>query len=274
MSDDIQDNTDVQESQLSTVEERAAARGWRPQEEWEGEPDEWVDARTFVQKGELMDTIHAERKRANKLEKELGTVKSSVDEIRSHYEKMAKAEVEKTLKELKAKRRDALRIDDHETVDEIEEQIEEIKTEKSRIDSAKETNTPAPLPPEVQSWLGDNPWADENSSTYDAELASEALALLQLEVNRGGYAGKETLNKVKGKVERLYPEKFNSKTRTTTSIDSSDVSTRGNTGPKGGKLASRLTDEQKDIGKKFVSLGAVKSLEDYAKQLNDMGELR
>lgn len=271
-------NEEKEAPQLSSMEEKASARGWRPQEEWEGDPDEWVDARTFVQKGELMDTIHAERKRAKKLEQELDGVKSSVTDIQSHYEKLAKAEVEKTLKELKAQRREALRIDDHDTVDEIEERIDEIKSEKDKIEqAAKDQSTApkaAPLPPEVSTWLKDNPWADENSSTYDEGMASEALSLLQAEVSRNGYGGTESLNSVKSKMERLYPEKFSTPKRVPTSVDGSHASNKGASKGKSGKFAGRLTEEQATIGKRFVQAGAVESMEEYAKQLNDMGELQ
>lgn len=266
------------EPKLSSMEEKAAARGWRPQEEWEGDPDEWVDARTFVQKGELMDTIHAERKRSKKLESELEGVKSSVSDIQSHYEKLAKAEVEKTLKELKVQRREALRIDDHETVDEIEDRMEEIKSEKARIEASTKTqeNAPkqAPLPPEVSSWLKDNPWADENSTNFDEGMATEALSLLKAEVDRNGYSGTESLNTVKSKIERLYPEKFTTPRRSPTSVDGSDSSTKGAGRSKGSKLAGRLSEEQAQIGKRFVQAGAVESMEEYAKQLNEIGELQ
>jgi len=263
---------------LSSMEEKASARGWRPQEEWEGDPEEWVDARTFVQKGELMDTIHAERKHSKKMAQELDAVKSSVSDIQAHYEKLAKAEVEKTIKELKAQRREALRIDDHDTVDEIEDRLDEIKSEKAKIENsekaAQDAPKAAPLPPEVSSWMKDNPWADENSATFDEGMAAEALSLLQAEVSRNGYGGTDSLNKVKSKMERLYPEKFSTPRRAPTSVDGDHASTKGGAKGKSGKFAGRLTEEQATIGKRFVQAGAVESMEEYAKQLNDMGELQ
>ena len=43
--------------QLTAIEERASAQGWRPKDEWDGDPDEWVSAREFVRAGELFKKI-------------------------------------------------------------------------------------------------------------------------------------------------------------------------------------------------------------------------
>ena len=39
-------------SDEQTIEERASAMGWSPQENFKGDPERWVDAETYVKRGE------------------------------------------------------------------------------------------------------------------------------------------------------------------------------------------------------------------------------
>lgn len=41
-----------QAAQQAAVEQRAREMGWSPKEQWRGNPDHWIDASTFVQRGE------------------------------------------------------------------------------------------------------------------------------------------------------------------------------------------------------------------------------
>jgi hypothetical protein len=43
--------------ELSPDEQRAMEHGWRPKEEWEGDPEDWVSAREFNRRGELFARI-------------------------------------------------------------------------------------------------------------------------------------------------------------------------------------------------------------------------
>lgn len=266
------ENTETNES---PYEEKALARGWRPKEEFEGDPEEWVDAKTFVEKGELMDIIHTTRRDRKRVEEELNALKGTVGELRDHYEKMAKSEVESKLKELRKERREALRVEDLETADELEDRIDEIRQQKTKLEQ-QEVEQPAPeqpvLSPEVQQWLNNNPWANENSSGFQQDIASEAYLLLQAEVARTGDRSTRSLDVVKSKMEKLYPERFSSRTRATTSVDSSQT-TNGTGKGSVGNLSRRMSEDQRRIGMRFVELGTHKNLEAYAKELKELGEL-
>jgi Txe/YoeB family toxin of Txe-Axe toxin-antitoxin module len=120
--------------------------------------------------------------------------------------------------------------------------------------------------------LGSNPWADEASDDFQADLAEEALGMLQVEVSRKGNNGTKSLDKVKEKMQKLYPERFNTRRRATSSVDSTDTSTSTKSG--GSRYSRKLDAEQRRIGERFVELGTHKSLEEYAKELNDIGELK
>ena len=50
------------QQELST-EDRARAQGWRPKDEYNGNPDRWVDAEAFVKRGEEELPVVRERNR-------------------------------------------------------------------------------------------------------------------------------------------------------------------------------------------------------------------
>lgn len=53
-----------EEAKPDPLTEKARSSGWRPKEEFEGDPDEWVDAGEFVRRKPLFDQIHSLKKQA------------------------------------------------------------------------------------------------------------------------------------------------------------------------------------------------------------------
>src|SRR6185436_4853984 len=66
MSEEVQEETkeEVQPDPNTEVEGRARRMGWRPQEEFRGPKDKWVDASQFVERGETELPVLRERFRA------------------------------------------------------------------------------------------------------------------------------------------------------------------------------------------------------------------
>ena len=265
-----------QEDVAPTLEDKARDRGWRPQDEWEGDPDVWVDAKEFMFRGELMDTIHSGNRKIKQQDQELDDLKKTMQELHKHYEQMAKTEIEAKVKALKQAKVEALDARDTEAVVEIDEQLSEIRQQTKKIEEQPQAGpTPSEqgkptLPIEIQEWIHSNPWADEASTKFNSEMAEEAMALVDIEVRRTGDRSVATLNKVKTKLQKMYPDQFpGSRTRASGSVDT-EGSGRG---APSSRLSSKLNDLQRDIGKRFVKAGAFASLEDYAKDLQKLGEL-
>jgi len=62
------DQPKVDEPKADPLADKARASGWRPKEEFEGDPDEWVDAGEFVRRKPLFDQIHNLKKQAKEAE--------------------------------------------------------------------------------------------------------------------------------------------------------------------------------------------------------------
>ncbi|MDE2106523.1 MAG: hypothetical protein KGL39_55425, partial [Patescibacteria group bacterium] len=67
-----------------TVEERAGAMGWVPQEKFRGDPEKWVDAETFVQRGEQVMPILKHNN--EKLQAEIASLKGELGKVTSLFQ--------------------------------------------------------------------------------------------------------------------------------------------------------------------------------------------
>lgn len=274
MAEDNVDNEIVEQDAPLTLEDRARERGWRPLDEFEGDESTWVDANTYMVKGELMDVISERNRHIKRLEQDNAEIKDTVQHLKKHYEETAKLEVEKRLKELRAEKAHAMSLDDHERAMELDDEIIELREQQKAVEketkAAPQNNQPAP---EIVAWLKDNPWADDTSHKFDNELAQEGLSLMQAEIiRRGGQVDDigKVLSTVKSKLERMYPEKFTPQRRPSPSVDAPAPTGKG----RGGSLVNKMTAEQRRFGESFVKAGAYDKLEDYAKKLQEMGEIK
>jgi hypothetical protein len=150
------------------VVDKALAQGWADKEQWKGSPDSWVDAETFVRRGEEIMPIL--RKNNESLLHDLKSTKEQLAELKAASEEWKKFQKEATarqvteletqivrLKELKA---EAIKDGDGDKVNAIDDSLDALKLQK--VEAKKEPEAKqAPSPevdPELRSWMGDNPW--------------------------------------------------------------------------------------------------------------------
>lgn len=217
--------------QLTAIEERAAAQGWRPKDEWDGDPDEWVSAREFVRAGELFKKIDDQ----NRTIKEF---KKTIDELAKHHSKVAQAEYDRALKDLKAQKKEALEIGDADAVIEADERIAVIR-EAQKTPPIQTPEVPT-LNPVFEAWLGRNGW-------YRNQPAMKAYAD-RLGVELGGtMSPTDILSHIEKEVKKEFAHKFNNPKRD----EPSAVEGSTNKGGKG-KNSYSLTDEERRVMQRFV----------------------
>ena len=87
MDEKIVEDTQEEESTLSPAEETASAGGWKPEDEWEG-TGEWIDARTFNMRGELMDRIKSQTSQLRGQDKKMTKLESGLKELADHNKRI------------------------------------------------------------------------------------------------------------------------------------------------------------------------------------------
>ena len=183
-----------QPPEISEDETRASGNGWTDREAWEGkggDPDEWVSARKFNERGEMIGNIRSLKQRLDDQEKKF-------DARLDHNKTLHEAQMKVTIADLEAKRDDAIDLADRDKANQIQGQIDEVKA--TSVDVAPETVT------NDQSALDD--WNDANSWVTDEDSPKAAYAIQRF--NRHLVAGKtnaQAIASMELEVAKQFPDK-------------------------------------------------------------------
>lgn len=265
------------EEESNPVEEQARSDGWVPKDEWKGHPDEWVDAREFNYRGELMGRIKSQSAQIRQVVAESNSLKEALGKLAEHNTKIAKREYDRAIRDLKAQKREAERDEEFAVADELDEKIEELKKANDELEgSTKEKESETKKVPEIsqenkdliQQWIGKNQWY-----TTDEVMngAADAIMMRYFQENPGDIKG--ALKHVETKMRQKFPQDFAS-----TPKKAAVTETDGRSSPKGKNKGSKFTkadlnEDQARIGKTFVDNGVYKNIQEYVDDLALMGEI-
>lgn len=226
------------------IEELAGEIGWRP--------DGALSAKEYILKSrDIQDTMRTHIQDQKKQLSELG---SSVAELKSHNERVYKAEVsrlEGEINDLKKEKRLAIEDGDADKVDELDEQIDGLKVAMA----APKPEAQSGDNPVLDAWLAENPWYDT-----DPEMARYANAIAD---QNPGAPYERVLSLAANKVKEMFPDKFEaagppatpgspvSKART----PASPVEAGGRRAPKATFTKADLSSDQLSIMSQFVRQG-------------------
>ena len=180
------------------VQEKARNKGWKPLEEYQGEAAEWIPAQEFLGREKLYNTIHDLRRQNTRLEKDIST-------ISKHFSTMEESAYNRALKELKAKQEAAVENQDVATVNQVTEEISELKATR-QVQKQEQTSQQGESP-EFVSWRENNEWFEK-----DTEMREDAIAIgVGFAAKNGNKTQKDVLEYVTEKIKKIYPEKFQPK---------------------------------------------------------------
>lgn len=214
-------------SEYSETELAAIERGWNP-EGVEGKRN--LSAEEFLDRQKLYDDMR-QLKRANK------NLQKAFDALQGHHARVREVERKKLLEDLKVKKKIAYEADDVDAILEIDDQIADIKTEE-KVNKNKEPVSNAVF----ETWAEENSWYMD-----DAELKVAADAL------GNGYMAahpnadlEDALEHVTNKIKKLYPDKFEKKSATSSKQPPASVTpaSRSGTKPKSAKYSEADMPEE------------------------------
>lgn len=208
------------------IEAEAYRQGWRPLDEYRGPPGKWVDAKTFLERGErYLPFVQKERDEGRQritamtreIEEMRGTMAEQSEQLRKLLEYSRRADqagYDRAVRELKAKQRQAASEGNMDAFDEIGGQIEQM--EDARAASA-ETREQAPATPErpaiqprrkvepaIDAFIAENPWFQSDPVLNPAMIAAHNQIISQ----SPGLPLADQLEAAKEIVMEQYPEKF------------------------------------------------------------------
>lgn len=253
----------------AATEALARRRGWLPKEEFTGDESKWVDANTFVERGDnFTKNLKSELKQVRA---ELAAFKGTAEAFKAfHKEAMEgkQRELDAALKQLKTQHREAIRDGDDNAADALEGRMDVLNTERAKIKKELENPPAAPSAqaaagktPELAAWIeeGDNHWFET-----DIPMQKYALALAEELVKNGEtLRGRAFLDKVAEQVRADFPHKFKNPNRARAGAAESGS---GAVKTKPGRTAADLPEEDRALMKQFIKEGWTteeKFLKDY-----------
>lgn len=173
---EVEDYQEGPEQQYSEAEIRAMEQGWKPQEEWEGDPDEWVSAAEFNRRGQLFGKINSQKQ-------ELREMRNAMK--RMHEMMVANNEnaYKNALAELKAQRQQALENGDTDLVLQLDNQVDYTTQamKQTTQEMRKSFQAPEEVPEFFQEWKENNAWygSDKKKTALADAVAAELVQQYQ-----------------------------------------------------------------------------------------------
>ena len=205
------------------ITERARAIGWRPKDDWKGDPSKWVTAEEYVAKGDQL--LPVMKKDREKLFGEVASLKQDLRDLMQYHKEdrtriyaRLKKEHEQELADLKRKQRQAVEDGDTSTFDEIEQRMAQLERDRPELQPIGQTppaGTGAPQadPAIFDGWKQENPWyqTGPDGQTPLNEMTRVAQTLsFRVQAENPGLSGyeREFLDKVSVRMKEAYPDKF------------------------------------------------------------------
>ncbi len=240
---------------LTPTQEEALSQGWVPKDEFEGDPERFVDAGEFLRRGELFRKIESQSK-------EMKDMRKALQELAKHNSQIRDVEYKRALETLKKEKKDALNEGDADRVVDIDDRIDLVKAQqRQEAAQAVQQAIPQEIHPELKGWISRNGWYETTASmrgwadARGVELAQE------------GKSPTEVLNTLEREVKSRFSEKFHNPNRDRASpVEASKgrANTKADT-------SYELSDVEKQVMNTLVKQGVL-TKDEYITQLKAIKE--
>lgn len=227
-----------QDTQVSgsgqTVEDRARKLGWRPKEQFRGDPEIWVDAEEFVRRGEeqiplLRDNLRKEQARAAALEREMKNFQAEMSAMRAQVQESREVSkrlqtmletgeeraYKRAVKELEERMDQAVEDGDVQAAKQARKDLEELNQNRVKVPETKpepktepQRTGPPPVDPIAAAWVASDEqyWFNENEDAK--QYAIGLSAKLMRDPATKDLTLEQNLRKVREMAAEKFPEYF------------------------------------------------------------------
>jgi hypothetical protein len=251
------------EAELAEAESQASRQGWVPKDKYKGDPKKWVDAKTFIERGERF---------TSNLQQEIAALRAEVEGfkgtkaafVKFHEETIARkdAELKEAIAAARIQRSAAQQDGEHETVVALEDRIELLKEQQKELKAPIEK--PAEEPAAKPGLDMNNPvlveWIEEENQWFrdEPKLRDYAIAVGEDLIKNGETVrGRPFLDKVAEIMRRDFPRRFKPQTSETGEMGSAvgSANQSGGKGGAGGKTERDLPPEDQALMRQFIKEG-------------------
>jgi len=241
-------------TQVSHYEQEAREMGWRPKDEWDGDPEKWRDSKEFVERGELYGKIDT-------MGKELKETRKALKMLQEHHTKVKETEYKRAVEELKALQKKHLESGDSDGYIETTELLTDLRAEQKAREVVAETQPKNQIDPRFVDWAQSNSWYEKNQDMRDyADIIGQGYAS-----KNPGIDPELVLKYVTREVKSKFKDSFQNPNR------ERSAAVEGET-PRGvakGKTSFELTEDERKVMNTFVRQGIL-TKEEYIEQVKQL----
>jgi hypothetical protein len=192
-------------------EDRALTMGWVPKDQFKGDPDRWVDAETFVKRGEeFLPFVKANNKRLEgALERsnaKIASLEKTLERFAEHHTKTEQRAYERAITDLRQQIANSAAAGDIQGVMSATDELAELQAD-AKAGNAAPKSEPDPNP-EFAAWKEQSPWYGKDKAL------SAAFDALCGEVYEDGYTTpKAGLKEAEKRLREQFPSKFENPNR-------------------------------------------------------------
>ncbi len=220
------------EVKVTSSEDEAREMGWKPLEEFEGNKDNWADAKEFVRVGKI---IKSRDEKANKLEKELKELKTITKTMLTTMQKQEQIAYEKAARDLESKLARAKEIGDVEEALDISQKQKELHQAVQSQQTQQSTNLKDSE--EFQNFYPKNKWVlgTDRKSKAMQSVASD----ISTDFARANPKAtlQDELDHIDAEMRKEFPEYFKIEETKATSAVLSGSSNKAETGTRDSKMS-------------------------------------
>ena len=261
--------------QLDNIEAEASKMGWVPREKFRGDPEKWVDAETFLKRGEevmpilkannerLMAEVSKTRAELTRTQELLKASQEAIEELKQFNTETARRIAEKSRLDLLAELKQARESGDVEAQAALEDQLEEVKEVIKKSKQLGESKPPEPSEEQRRQAAEAAAWIRENAPWFGQDRRKTALLLAITDELRasGRQNGYDLYNDALAELNKMYADR--------PSADRVEGS-RSAAPKQGGKSYEDLPPEAKEAcdrqGRRLVGEGrAFKTVDEWRK---------
>ena len=235
----VQPEQTGQPPEVDSYEQQAREQGWRPKEEYEGDPNKWRPAKEFVERGELFGKI-------DHMGKELKETRKALKLLQEHHSKVKETEYNNALNELKALQKKHLEEGNSDGYLETTELLTDLKAEQKAREVVSQNTSQQPDPRFI-AWTQQNRWYQGNQEMREfADTVGMGYAS-----RNPGIDPEAVLEYVTKEVKSRFKDAFVNPNRTKPS------SVEGASAPAANKSSFELTDDERRTMNTFIRAGVL-----------------
>lgn len=244
-------------------EDSARALGWKPKDEYKGDPEQWRDWEDFLDtEAKNGPQIRAQNKvlarKIIALEKKFARAEKTFAEAREHFSKTEERAYNRAVTDIRKRQREAVAVGDTDAFDEASEELDELSKDVQAKSATPDAAVKAEDEKTFNKWKRGNDWyeSDKAMTAY-----ADAMAREMGPYQATGLDWDEYLDEIGAKVKKEFAHKFEQPRRRSAVEGVSE--TRA---PRNAETFDALPAEAKAQFKRFADMDIPVTKEQYAKE--------